>query len=262
MCGYAECGGMPHLSSFTRFQPNWPPTFALVRMHGLACRDEPERKGCAEAIVLCPGSHRESIERNLSMDLVNVKRASGLALVAVVLCLSAASAIAPVSAHAAPQITTKISRFTMPAAQCAKLKAALPQVVSDPAVCTITHVEKSTALPAQGAPTAAAACFAGSRTFSDTFTDGIFWQVRMDSTFHWTGCSNPTVSITTCRQNWTAFGYTLSGVHCSSYTTSIPSRAALLEGYAHLPDNIANYYFFIRRECYSGGPGTCNFNWG
>jgi hypothetical protein len=204
------------------------------------------------------------------MQTKTLKAVRRLTFGTILLTLTAASVAASVPASAAapapvrPATTTTTTHLTLPASLCAAIRAALTP--ANPVPCTATLVERSTTLPARTASAVAAGCFVGSRSFNDSFTDGVwpifFWGVQLNSTFTWTGCSNPTVQITTCRENFTAYGYTLSDIHCSNYTTGIPSRAALLEGYAHLPTNAANYYFFVRRECYSGGPGTCNYAWG
>lgn len=199
-------------------------------------------------------------------------------LVQGVLCLgvaAAAASIAPSAASAASvtrqeatTTTTTTTSYTVPAATCARIKAQFPDQAADPRICTGTHIEKRTLKPSAAGAKASAAvtpasCFWGTAWFDDEYVEfpGLF-STQMKSTFTYRGCVNPTVVINWCYVNYSRFGYSVSNLSCSNYTTSIPSRAALQVGWANEPAGLGGFRFWQRRECYKGGPSTCNWNWG
>jgi hypothetical protein len=207
-----------------------------------------------------------------------VKRSVRL-LVQGVLCLgvvAAAASIAPSAASAASATsrepttttTTTTTSYAVPAATCARIKAQFPDRAADPRICTGTHIEKRTLKPSAASAKASAAvtpasCFWGTAWFDDEYVEfpGLF-STQMKSTFTYQGCVNPTVVINWCYVNYTRFGYGVSNLSCSNYTTGIPSRAALQVGWANEPAGLGGFRFWQRRECYKGGPSTCNWNWG
>jgi hypothetical protein len=195
----------------------------------------------------------------------------GVAAAAASIAPSVASAAASVPASTtvqAPTTTTTTTTYAVPAATCARLKAQFQDLASDPRMCTATHTEKRMLAPtAAGAKTAAAvrpaSCFYGTAWFDDEYVEfpGLF-STQMKSTFTYRGCVNPTVVINWCYANYTRFGYSISNLSCGNYTTGIPSRAALQTGWANEPAGLGGFRFWQRRECYTGGPSTCNWNWG
>jgi hypothetical protein len=195
----------------------------------------------------------------------------GVAAAAASIAPSAASAAASVPASTtvqAPATTTTTTTYAVPAATCARIRAQFPDKAADPRICTGTHIEKRTLAPSSaGAKTATAvqpaSCFYGTAWFDDEYVEfpGLF-STQMKSTFTYRGCVNPTVVINWCYVNYSRFGYSVSNLSCGNYTTGIPSRAALQTGWANEPAGWGGFRFWQRRECYTGGPGTCNWNWG
>jgi hypothetical protein len=159
---------------------------------------------------------------------------------------------------------TKVSTFALPPEVCTYLQATFPDKRNDPNLCTGTHIEKSTITVSgkQAMTVSPASCFYGWISFQDEYVEGPWiFSTQLNTTFTWNGCSNPTVSIWGCYANYTRFGYSISDLGCSNYTTSIPSRAALQTGWANEPLGLGGFRFWQRRECYIDQT-KCNWNWG
>lgn len=161
---------------------------------------------------------------------------------------------------------------------CATLKKKFPTKANDPNLCILIHKVTITETPVL--PNARVSpqdnwwqCYQGSKTFTDDTYGLGQYDIRLNTIWNWSGACGvpPTLTSATdrsnCFMNWGILWYEDSQI-CTSYTTSIPSRAAyyrstIKEGIDHLA---FLFNVSLRRECYTGNQkydsndGKCDFN--
>lgn len=157
---------------------------------------------------------------------------------------------------------------------CDILKEAMPTKANDPKLCLAVH--KVTMTETTHSLTVSPRdnwwqCWQGTKTFSDD-QYGLGWDydLRLYTTWSWSGSCGvpPNMTYEDCFLNWGAPWYE-SSQKCNSYTTNIPSTAALYR--STLAEGIRGVNFVAtvwqRRECYTGkmsgdsNDGTCNWNY-
>ena len=160
-----------------------------------------------------------------------------------------------------PVTTTTVDVQKIDANQCAALQKAYPQRASDPDLCLRHHkqiVTRSGALAATktNAITPLSSCSSGWENFDDYYWTADAFQVEMVTNWTWYGdCGIPSLDYQDCHVNWT-YVVSIDQTTCGSYTTGVPSRAALWTGMEH--EWIGAWRIWARRECYTG---VFNCNW-
>lgn len=169
------------------------------------------------------------------------------------------AAPAATSVPASAYIHKQVTKQALPATLCKQLKAQLPQKASDPTLCIVVHTELSTGfIPSKQSssvhPLLANGCYAGTQSFRDTYFTGTM-SVALNTNWSWDGsCHIPNITYEDCHINWTAFS-TVTQTGCGSYTTSVPSRAALWTGWQQIGPIGSRVW--ARRECYVNV--NCNY---
>lgn len=173
------------------------------------------------------------------------------------------------SAHAAPvpktSTTQHVTTFPMSAKMCAAMKSAHPDKVNDPNLCLLRHTEVISTTDYGAAVTTQRSGTAGSvspltcpnktQSFQDWYdTVTGEWSLQLNTSWRWSGnCAAPALTAENCYPNW-LLGWQISASSCTSYTTGIPSRAALyqvtLQGgaFGWISETV-----WMRRECYGNG---------
>ncbi len=187
-------------------------------------------------------------------------------------CALSASLISSPQINAAPLASNafqttftsvKVTTGYMSAATCAALKTQFPKDAANPRLCMWTHVERSTFVPAKRQPVRTAGsnspvCILGTRNFDDKYTSSLEFQMEMYTHWSWeVNCQIPVLTSEDCVVNWSN-GVVLENRVCTSYTTDVPSRAALQQAWEQWPLNVGNEVF-QRRECYVD-INSCNWH--
>lgn len=173
----------------------------------------------------------------------------------------------PHSGQPSPHVQTLSGQETinLPAAECAKRKATLPQLANDPRLCKLVHgwteTITTTATVATSANVAAITCPSTIVSFHDWETDHVTYQMEMNTTFEWMqDCWAPVLAHQSCSVDWTFGGTTVTSQRCYSYnyyTANWESTAAVYTGWVdskYLGLEWAGWQS-QRRECYSDYPG-------
>lgn len=166
----------------------------------------------------------------------------------------AATSSNPASTYVHKQITKQ----QLPTDLCNQLKAHLPLKALKPDACTTIHTELSTDFTpikqSRSMSIRPYGCFAGTKSFRDTYWTASF-SVSLNTNWAWDGsCNIPAITYEDCHINWTAI-VTITQTGCGSYTTSVPSRAALWTGWDQAGPFGSRVW--ARRECYV----NVNCNW-
>jgi hypothetical protein len=155
---------------------------------------------------------------------------------------------ASVSSGPQTQITTETIHLN--AAQCARIRKAFPQDS-----CTILHTTQQTVSP-QSIIGGGGGCPSGSESFTDKYTDGVFYQLQIITQFYWNGkCGLPTGTGPYCQVNWSAL--TMSNQQCyywySSQYNATEGKYTVFVGAAGV-GYTAGVYRGCRADasCYSG----------
>ncbi len=161
----------------------------------------------------------------------------------------------------------------LPAKFCAALKVSFPAQAKNPNLCLVVHKTTMTEVKNKKAIGVIPndnwwQCFSGTRSYQDDMY-GLFWDYdsHLATSWSWSGACGvpPTLTRETCTWNW-GFPWVESSKSCDSYTTNIPSRAALYTSYITEANGLAGgATIWQRRECFTGeengdsNDGTCNW---
>jgi len=153
----------------------------------------------------------------------------------------------------------------MSANMCAAMKHAHPDKVNDPNLCLVQHIEVVTTTYFNATTNERQSVRAGvvspltcpnkTQSFNDTYWSIMGeWSLQLNTSWRWTGnCGAPSLTSEGCYPNW-LIGWEITSPVCSSYTTSIPSRAALYQVTLKIvPGGWVSGTVWQRRECYGNG---------